>query len=159
MADSPHIAIIARAVCMYAEHVLVCQHVPQGGYFVLPGGHVEFGEPACVAVRREFVEEVGFEPAVGSCVAGFEQIFEHPKGLRHELTLVFHVEHPPHWKRRWPGGPPPLVSPEEPKVRLVWIPMAEIETVDLRPARMRTWLARRVTGSGGGDPARIDWLT
>ena len=155
MPESPHIEFLARVLVRFRGHVLVCRHNPQGGYLVLPGGHIDHGETAAAAAGRELAEEVGITATVGRCLAATEQIFEQRGRIRHELTLVFHVEHPPEWTGT---TPPRLVSPEEPKVSLVWVPEADLAAADLRPAAIKRWLVALVGGASPSAPGAIAWL-
>ncbi len=154
MPEATKIEIIARALVICADHVLVCQHVSKGGYLVLPGGHVEPGETGATASVRELLEETGLDLPAGPCLVAHEQIFEQRGRRRHELTLVFHVEHPP------ASGsiPPRLVSPEEPKIRLEWVHRDAVETADLRPTPLRQWVAHRLSGNPAPPSTPIDWI-
>ena len=60
---------------------------PFKGFWSLPGGGVEPGETLRAAVRREVLEETGFEVEVGR-VAGYREWFE----PLHHVILAFHVE-------------------------------------------------------------------
>ena len=126
---NPRIECIARGVIVCGRHVLMCRH-PPGKYLVLPGGHVEFGEPGAAALGRELEEEIGPGLVVGRCIAIQEHIFSQSGKPRHEVNMVFHVEHPDSWN---PASPPPLRSPETPKVELVWVAQAELAVADIRP--------------------------
>ena len=155
MPEPSHIEFLARALVRFHGHVLVCRHNPQGGYLVLPGGHIDHGETAAAAAGREFSEEVGIPATVGPCLAATEQIFEQRGRIRHELTLVFHVEHPPEWAG---STLPELVSPEEPRVSLEWVPEADLAHADLRPAAIKRWLVALVGGASPFAPGTISWL-
>ena len=52
MSKDHSIELIARGVFVRGGAVLLCQNVKHG-YYYLPGGHVEFGEAAAVALARE----------------------------------------------------------------------------------------------------------
>lgn len=75
----------------------MCRNV-KGDYYYLPGGHVEFGEPADIALAREFMEEAGVHTQVGELMLVTEHSFVRERANKkdkayHELNLVFHVEH------------------------------------------------------------------
>jgi len=136
------IEVLARGVVEWGEHVLLCRSV-KGGYCYLPGGHVEFGETAGAALTREFVEETGIDVAVGQFVAVHEQVF-HQKGvLRHEVSVVFHVELPKSLTAgTLPGsGTPPPVASLEPKIEFVWVRRQDLDEVEMLPEAHRVWVA------------------
>ncbi|MFT5422795.1 MAG: ADP-ribose pyrophosphatase YjhB (NUDIX family) [Phycisphaerales bacterium] len=93
----PTIQIVARGLCVTGSRVLLCRNV-KGEYYYLPGGHVEFGEPADLALAREFMEETGIHTQIGELMLVTEHSFlrERPgkkSKPHHELNMVFHVEH------------------------------------------------------------------
>src|SRR5439155_26725945 len=81
----------ARGLLTDGSRVLLCQNTEQG-YFYLPGGHVEFGEPAAAALRRELEEEAGLQAKIGACVLVTEGFFQTRGKSHHEINVVFHVE-------------------------------------------------------------------
>lgn len=56
-----------------------------------PGGGISFGEPAAVAVRREFAEELDATIDDARLLAVTENIFDGPSGRGHEIVHVFAV--------------------------------------------------------------------
>lgn len=122
---------------MRGSRILACRNIA-GGYCYLPGGHVEFGERATDALRREILEETGLEVRVGPCVLVAEVIFDDAGRRRHELNLVFHVEH----AALRPGDDAPsVIASREAAVAFEWLDLAALPNTDLRPPAIRAWLA------------------
>ncbi len=142
MPKEPHIEIIARGLLTHMGRVLLCQN-RKHGYYYLPGGHVEFGESARDALKREMIEECGQSVEVGPLLLTTEQVFQGPKRMHHEINLVFHMEQL--------GGiatPPERVDSIEDAIAFAWVELAQLHEADLRPNEMKAWLM-----SGGGvDP-------
>ena len=132
------IEIIARGVMIHTNYVLLCRNMKHGYHF-LPGGHVEFGEPAAVALKREFTEECGLPVAVGKLLLTHEHIYTRKSGPRHEVNLVFHVER----GGAVAGEVSQPIRSKEPKIEFDWISSAELGTIELRPRSMQQWLATR----------------
>ena len=141
--SKPHIEVIARGLLLRDGEALLCRDVA-AGYLYLPGGHVEFDEPAGAALEREFVEECGLQVRAGPLLLVTEERFEQ-KRRHHELNLVFHVE-----PARGPA--PEAVASRESEITFEWIPLAAAQEVDVRPESVRAWLAAggRTEGLGAG---------
>jgi ADP-ribose pyrophosphatase YjhB (NUDIX family) len=140
----PHIEVIARALIRRGQEILVCRNTKHG-YFYLPGGHVEFGEPAAAALARELREETGLELQVGGCLLGSEVVFEAGSKLHHELNLVFHGE----LSDRMAD-----VRSLEDGIRFQWMDEASVIDQDLRPPSIKAWLA-----AGGATESTCGWAS
>jgi len=79
--------LIARAIIIEGDKILLCKSKKRGHFF-LPGGHVEFGEKAEEALKREFIEETGSEIAIDKFIGAFENVFGAEQKY-HEVCLVF----------------------------------------------------------------------
>lgn len=125
MPKSPQqIELIARGILVEQEHVLLCRDLKHG-YYSLPGGHIDVGESAHDAVRREFLEETGLVVTTRNCVLVHEHRFTQRGTPRHELNVVFLVE-------RGGGGRSPVES-REPRLAFDWVPLGSLGGIDLRP--------------------------
>lgn len=124
------IEVISRGLIRCARGILLCRNV-QGGYSYLPGGRVEFGEPARETLRRELLEEaaLAIRPTTLALVA--EGRFEEQR-VHHEVNLVFHVE-----PEEWPNA----VLSREDDIEFHWAPWESLEELDLRPASIREFTA------------------
>ncbi|MCW5777508.1 MAG: NUDIX domain-containing protein [Phycisphaeraceae bacterium] len=129
--DPHHIEIIARGLAVQGQQLLVCSS-RKHGYLYLPGGHVERGESSASALVREFMEETGLEVVAGSLLLVSENAFTQSGRDRHEINLVFHVEHPPTW--------PLHVQSLESDIEFRWIELAAVVDADLRPATIKAWV-------------------
>ncbi|MCE9590006.1 MAG: NUDIX domain-containing protein [Planctomycetes bacterium] len=117
MADrEPEIEVIARGVWVEAGHLLLCRNRERGHLF-LPGGHVEFNEPAQLALEREFREEAGLAVKAGQFIgvfeAGFDQVGKRGPRRHHELNFLFLI-HPGRSSRKSPRRLPRGSSPSRP---------------------------------------------
>lgn len=133
------IEVIARGLVRRDDSVLLCRSVKHG-YRYLPGGHVEAGESAAEAVAREFAEECGLTVQVGLLIGVLELRFDQGGRERHEYTLVFHVEH----RNLATAG----IKSREPKIAFDWIPLADLEKADLRPAQLGSWIREMAAARG-----------
>lgn len=148
MNDMPsdlHIEIIARGLLIQNGRALLCQD-RKGGYYYLPGGHIEFNEAAAVALAREFKEETGLGVQVGTCALITEGTFTQNGEGKHELNLVFHVEHPR------PTPLPDEIKSEEDHIAFEWVDLAAAVDLDIRPLVIKAWLA-------SGAPAGLSWVS
>lgn len=143
------IEIIARAVITAERHLLLARKKGAAHTF-LPGGHVEFGEPAETALARELQEELGIAVEIGRFLGAVEHAWDDPQGRSHELNLVFEVT--------WPelDRPAPVRS-AEPCLEFVWQPRDQLASANLQPRVLcdvlPRWLDAR-TCSGWGSTLR-----
>ena len=105
----------------------------------LPGGHIEDGEDAEMAMRRELLEEISVTPERWQLARKF--ISQAPP----EASATFHVYHVESWQ-----GFPQLVGDEHTELR--WFSAAEIECeTELAPPQLGEILASRAIRAGGKD--------
>ncbi len=151
-----HTEFIARGLIVDAGRVLLCRNI-EGGYYFLPGGHIEFGERASDAVAREIMEEAGLKANVGPLLLAIEATFVQKGKDRHEFTLVFHVE-----QLADPKAPAdvsdtatlPAVRSLEEQIDFEWIELAALPETDLRPLGIKAWLV-----AGGDDAQGATWVS
>jgi len=115
------IEVRSAGVCVSESGVLLVNHSKHGrSYWVLPGGHVEFGERLDAALVREMREELQLDVTVGPLVLVHDFITE----TRHVVSLVFRVE---------PEGDAFSVTPGRVLRGARWVPLDELDDVDLLP--------------------------
>lgn len=141
-----NIHVLSRAVIIDDGHLLVCKTIdlPLNFYF-LPGGHVEHGESAETAIKRELLEETGVEGTVKRFLGCLEYSFEPGQNSichNHEYNFFFEGT-----SEALRVGIP-LASLES-HIDLHWFPLSEIASIDLRPASLKTllpeWLGNSYT--------------
>lgn len=139
--DVKHIEVIARGLIIANNALLLCRNVA-GGYWYLPGGHVEPGESAAEALSRELVEEADLRSSVQRCVAIHEHRFVQGAKRRHEYNLVFHVERLTDAAGRdlLAAGARTEIASCEDAIAFDWIGQASLADTNLQPAAMRDWL-------------------
>lgn len=85
------IETIARGVCVRGGQILLCR-AKGGSSTYLPGGHIEFGETGRQALRREILEEIGAEAAVGRFIGVVENAFTQHGKPHAEINLVYEFD-------------------------------------------------------------------
>lgn len=124
------------AVVLHGDRLLI-HRMEHDDFWSLPGGRVEFGEPAAAALARELREELGVEANVGRLLWLVENFFALGGRQRHEVGFYFDVALP----RDCPlyGCNDPFRG-NEPDVPLIyrWQPVATLPDVPLQPAFLRT---------------------
>lgn len=105
------------------ERVLLVRHRKgERTYWLLPGGGVEYGEPAREAARREVLEETGLEVRIGPLLLVSETV--PPDRSRHLIHLVFEATRS--------GGE--LQVGEDPRVdEVCYVPIQELEGLIFHP--------------------------
>lgn len=82
---------IVRGVLIEDNKVLLAQSKGNNNTF-LPGGHIELGESAKVALEREFEEELGITCTVGGFLGLVEHKWEHNGVIHYEVNQVFEIK-------------------------------------------------------------------
>jgi 8-oxo-dGTP pyrophosphatase MutT (NUDIX family) len=129
---------IVRGVIRDGEHVLLCKQ-RTGAYTFLPGGHIEFGEPAKVALRREIKEEIGVDTRIGSFLGAIENGWDG----QFEISLVFEVE--AHGLTA--ATAPQPASQDEAHLEFVWAKANELDRANILPSVLTDWLGHGGWGS------------
>ena len=94
LAKIDRVRAIAVGLLVVGESVLLESYpanARHGEFLRAPGGGISFGEPAAVAVRREFAEELDATIDDARLLAVTENIFDGPSGRGHEIVHVFTV--------------------------------------------------------------------
>lgn len=128
------IELIARAVIFNRDRLLCCRSIKKG-YLYLPGGHIEEGEDARTALRRELNEEAGLTVSPGPLLAVAEVTFAAKSGVCHEVDLMFHVV----IERE-------EIASIEPKIAFQWVVRSDLSSLDFRPRVIRDWLVENNFG-------------
>ncbi|GAA0775901.1 NUDIX domain-containing protein [Roseibium denhamense] len=126
----PLIRATPRAFILKDNYLLVQEkrHPQKGHFFTLPGGKQEPGERLDETLKRECVEEIGAEVAVGDLIHVAE-VFRQKSATpekQHQLDFVFLCTVDPSYR--------PVVGPDpDPhQVGTCWLPVDRFE--QLRPA-------------------------
>jgi 8-oxo-dGTP diphosphatase len=111
-------------VVWHGDRVLLVQRgkPPRAGHWSLPGGAQQLGETVAQAARREVMEEVGLEVALGDIVATVDLIERDPDDrVRYHYTLIDFVAE----------APGAVVRPGSDAAAARWFSLAEIELLGL----------------------------
>ena len=131
----PEIELIVRAVIAEGSRLLLAQPVGESWYF-LPGGHVEPGEPAASALRRELAEELGVQDVrVGGVLAITENRYTDERGDHHEVNLIHRVAVSDLTERS-----------REAHIRFQWLDRSELHAMEIRPAAIAELLRSSMAG-------------
>ena len=80
--------LICRAVILQNHHILLARQKGADNTF-LPGGHIEIGESAKNALKRELKEELNFEIKVNRYLGAVEADWEKAEVKHYEINHIF----------------------------------------------------------------------
>lgn len=138
--------LIARAIIVRDEAILVNRSYnekTQEEYFALPGGHIDRGEDAVLALEREFEEELGAHIAVYDLCFVSESIYagrNKSEEKRHELVLYFHAD----LASQLQENGKEILSPEADK-NFQWLQLSQLPAANLLPASLKEYLLATMT--------------
>ncbi|MEX0776552.1 MAG: NUDIX domain-containing protein [Phycisphaeraceae bacterium] len=115
------IEIIARGVLREGDRILLCRNRKHGHLF-LPGGHVDFGEPARDALAREIREELGVTLEAGPLVGVCESSFIQKSKRHHEINLVFELA-----QSAGTTAPLPELVSQEGHIEFLWAILSDLK--------------------------------
>lgn len=115
------IEIISRVFITRDGKLLLCKAL-KGGHYYLPGGHVEFGENAEVALQREMIEECNEQIMNIKFIGVFENKWGEP--AHHEYNMLYTAE--------LSSTSTEVISKED-HIAFEWVPFEKIGEVTFRP--------------------------
>jgi ADP-ribose pyrophosphatase YjhB (NUDIX family) len=116
------IAVRAAGVLLADGRILLVNHVKHGrSYWVLPGGHVNFGETLEQALVREMKEECDLDVTVGPLLI----VHDYINADNHVVNNTFRIE---------AKSADFHVRPEGSLKGARWVPLEELDRIDLKPS-------------------------
>ena len=126
-------------ILIQREHLL-CQFAGEEGFWFLPGGRAEVGEPARATLLRETQEELGEVLQIERLLYIVENFFTDASGAWHELGLYFLLSAPADSLLTQSLETFTRLDEVGHSLRFDWLPIAQLETFALYPPFFRTAL-------------------
>lgn len=132
---------IARAIIRKDGKVLLCRNKKLANWF-FPGGHIEPGEQAPLALLREIKEEIGLDATVLGFLGAVENKYHRDEESIQEINLVFEVVLDEHKE----------TQSAEDHLEFAWFTNEEMKDLLVFPASLRDVVV-------AGDIAKPLWLS
>ncbi|MBB2479174.1 NUDIX domain-containing protein [Bacillus sp. APMAM] len=129
---------LARGIFLNDGKILLVQAKGYRNTF-LPGGHIEFGENAKDALKREMVEELGIACEVGSFLGIVEHKWQKKGVLNCEVNQIFEVTCSELNHHLTPQS-------KEEHIEFIWCNIDELEERNLQPYPLREIISSYATG-------------
>ncbi|MDJ0651581.1 MAG: RpiB/LacA/LacB family sugar-phosphate isomerase [Simkaniaceae bacterium] len=126
--------LIVRGIITCNDHILLSTTTQHNKEFAkdlyfLPGGHVDYNEPATSALEREILEEMGLQAKELKFMGALECSWNKKGSLYHEINLIYLVSIP-----NLSLNAPPQSS--EPFIKFVWCPLSAISNYHILPEQL-----------------------
>ncbi|PEJ38933.1 hypothetical protein COE78_27585 [Bacillus pseudomycoides] len=129
---------LARGIFIKDNKVLLAQARGYTNTF-LPGGHIEFGESAKDALKREIEEEIGINCTVGNFLGVVEHKWEKNGVLHCEINQVFEVKSSELYNNSNPKS-------IESHLEFFWCNGRDLDDRDLQPYPFRNLIINYLNG-------------
>lgn len=116
---------LARGIILEQGKVLLAHQKGAGNTF-LPGGHIEIGEKAELALVREIEEEIGKKAIIKQFVGAVECSWVENDQGNHEIDLLFEVQIPD-----LDSSAPP--TSQESHLEFIWAKPTDLKSYNLLP--------------------------
>ena len=113
---------------------LLVEHNIKHGFCFVPGGRVEYGENAVMALSRELDEEFGGRVQIGRLVIFSDNLFELDDIRYQEVGPYFLLEFPPEHPFLGREG---KFEASEPNLVYEWLSLDDLEAAELFPRFLR----------------------
>ena len=137
------IELLARGVFVREGKVLVCHNRKKRNCF-LPGGHIDCGESAKRALKREIREELGLPCKVGRFLGAVEHTFKYHGKRTYEINLVFEMD-------LGKVCPPDRPRSMEKKLEFLWVGLAGLRRAGFEPSVFAALLPKWVKAMAGDE--------
>lgn len=130
---------LARGIVIKNDKLLVVHAIGHKNTF-LPGGHIEFGESAPEALKREIEEEMGLNCYIEGYLGLVEHKWQKNEKLHCEINQAFKVKAPELDITKNPES-------HEPHIEFYWVSVHELDKHNLQPYPFRTLIQQLVSGN------------
>lgn len=122
------IEIIARALIVKQNKILLCQNLEKGHYY-LPGGHVEIYEDILSALKREFYEETGHNLKISKFLGVLENFYKEEGEFIHEINLIFQGKISEN-----------KIKSKEDHIGFFWVDIRDLRKIKLLPVQIKKFI-------------------
>jgi 8-oxo-dGTP diphosphatase len=131
---------LARGIFLRDGKVLLTRARGHRNTF-LPGGHIEFGESAKDALKREVLEELGIACEIGKFIGIVEHKWLKKGVLNCELNQLFEAN-------SYELNPAQDPTSKEPHLEFTWCEVDALDAYNLQPYPLRNIIKRFSFGTG-----------
>jgi len=139
--------LIVRAIIIHENHVLLSTPTESNRSFAkdlyfLPGGHVDYNEPAKTAIKRELIEEMNLHCENTALKGILECSWDRKGRIYHEINLVFQVD------VKGLSLEQPPIALDHGFQKFVWFPLEKLEEITVLPEQLKPMISQAAQNKG-----------